>query len=181
MTTGLILELPERSTVLARNRQRWAEVLSDPIWRDHPYRIETNEFGQIVMTPPAGGPHCGRQENIQVELRQRLGGRAIPECPVSTAGGVKAVDVGWYSADRYALVRGQIAFETAPEICVEVISPSNSDDEMRTKRELHFDAGAKECWICDESGRMSYYTGASRRQPTEQSTLCPEFPNQIED
>ena len=181
MTMGLILELPERSTVLARNRQRWTEVLSDPVWRDHPYRIETNEFGQIVMTPPAGGPHSCRQGKICFELRNRMGGQAMPECPVSTAAGVKAVDVGWYSADRYASVRGQIAFETAPEICVEVISPSNTDDEMRTKRELYFDAGAKECWLCDDSGRMSYYASESRREPTDQSILCPDFPNQIED
>jgi Uma2 family endonuclease len=177
----LILDLPERSTVLARNRQRWAEILADPQWRDHSYRIETNEFGQIVMTPPAGGPHSGRQENIQVELRGSLGGRAIPECPISTIAGVKAADIGWYSLERYASVRGQIAFETAPEICVEVISPSNTDEEMQAKRHLYFDSGASECWVCDQEGRMTYYFKDSPETPQTQSRLCPDFPETITD
>jgi Uma2 family endonuclease len=181
MTTGLILELPERSTVLARNRQRWTEVLSDPNLALHPNRIETNRFGQVVMTPPPSVSHGTRQSRIAVLLQGLLGDQVVTECPLITCDGVKAVDVAWYSPNRFVEVRKQVAAETAPEICVEVLSPSNTDDEMRMKRELYFDAGAKECWICDESGRMSYYSGASRREPSEQSTLCPEFPNQIED
>jgi Uma2 family endonuclease len=177
----LIVDLPERSLVLTRNRQRWGEIVRDPQWAEHPYRIETNEWGHIVMTPPAGGPRCGRQENIQVELRGRLGGRAIAECPVSTLGGVKVIDVGWYSPQRYQSVRGQIAFETAPEICVEVLSPSNSDAEMKAKRQLYFAAGAIECWTCDLEGRMTHFLSDAPDTPQTRSRLCPQFPEIIND
>ena len=175
------ITLPERGDALVLNRTRWASIHADRELSSSPNRIETNRFGEIIMTPPAGGPHCGRQENIQFELRTRLGGRALAECPISTIDGVRAADVGWYSADRYALVRGQLAFETAPEICVEVMSPRNTDDEMAYKRFLYFDAGAKECWVCDNEGRMSYYHASEPNEQTTKSKLCPDFPAEIED
>ena len=36
-----------------------------------------------------------------------------------------------------------VALERAPEICVEVLSPSNSKPEMEEKRALYFEAGGK--------------------------------------
>ena len=58
--------------------------------------------------------------------------------------------------------------ERAPEICVEVLSPSNSEPEMNEKRALYFEAGAHEVWICDLDGKMEFHTrGLSR--------LCPYF------
>ncbi len=166
---------------MASNRQHWGEVLADPRWADHPFRIESNAFGQIVMTPPPGGSHSTRQSEIAFQLRLSLNGRALCECPVSTLDGVKAVDVGWYSENRFQTVRGQLAFERAPEICVEVLSPLNSEAEMRTKRELYFEAGADECWICDLDGQMSFYHHADPELAKVQSALCPEFPTLISD
>ena len=173
------IHFPERSKQLARTRQRWAEVLEDPNLRDHPYRIETNGYGQIIMTPPAGVPHSSRQGEILYQLRQRLGEHVLPECPISTVDGVKAVDVAWCSHQRFERVCGQVVAEVAPEICVEVLSPSNTEAEMKTKRELYFDAGAKECWQCDLQGRMTYYGCESPREPKPQSQLCPDFPSKI--
>lgn len=177
----LTINLPERSEQLAINRQRWADVLADPQWADHPYRIELNEAGQIIMSPPPNGWHSSRQGRIQEYLTKLLDGRVLPECPISTSGGVRAADVGWYSGERYDSVRGQAAFETAPEICIEVLSPSNTRSTMETKRHLYFDAGATECWICDLEGRMTYYERANPSAAKQQSTLCPSFPSEIKD
>ena len=44
--------------------------------------------------------------------------------------GATAADVGWYSSERFESVKGQTVFERAPEICVEILSPDNSDREM---------------------------------------------------
>ncbi len=177
----LTINLPDRKTMLARNRQRWAEVLADPQWKDSSNRIETNEFGQIIMTPPAGGPHSSRAFRIGMKLESLLGGRSLTECPISTSAGVRAADAAWYSDERYATVRGQLAFEMAPEICVEVLSPSNTDEEMQVKRQLYFDAGAEECWTCDLQGRMSYYKKEEPTTPKTSSKQCPEFPDFIDD
>jgi Uma2 family endonuclease len=177
----LTIRLPERETVLAKNRQRWAEVLADPQWRDHPYRIETNGFGQIVMTPPPSGSHSTRQYRIARQLEMLLGEQSLTECPVVTADGTKAVDAAWYSPQRFGEVRGQLAFEEAPEICVEVVSPSNTPDEIKQKFRLYFDAGAEECWQCDVDGNMTYCEAANPDQPINQSKRCSEFPKHIED
>ena len=91
----------------------------------------------------------------------------------------RAADVGWYSSERFASVKGQIAFEVAPEICVEVISPSNSDAEMAGKKQLYFEAGAEEVWYCREDGRMEFYGKSNPDVFMSQSSLCPHFPVRI--
>ncbi|MGV3484436.1 MAG: Uma2 family endonuclease [Planctomycetaceae bacterium] len=177
----LQIQLPERNETLATHRQRWAEVLNDPQWHEHPYRIETNSFGQIIMTPPAGGPHCIKQAEIAFQLRSLMGGKSLAECPIITEDGVKAADAAWYSAERFAQVAEQAAFEIAPEICVEVLSPRNTESEMQMKRQLYFAAGAMECWTCDLDGRMVYYGYQQPQAPMKRSLLCPEFPAVIRD
>ncbi|EMI54907.1 Uma2 family endonuclease [Rhodopirellula sallentina] len=175
----LTLHLPPREQQLAFNRKRWSEVLADRGLAELPYRIETNAYGQILMTPPASGGHSHRQGKITVMLDRMLGGNVHPECPISTIDGVKAADVGWYSDARLEQVKGQIAFEVAPEICVEVLSPGNSESEMRTKRQLYFDAGADEVWICGLDGTMTFYQCEHPDTPQMHSTRCAEFPTTL--
>lgn len=173
----LVIELPPRAEQLALNRRRWEKLCADPELARIPGRIETNAHGQMIMSPPPGAPHSQTVRRIQRELERLLGGLALPECPISTMDGVRAADVGWYSDDRFAEVDGQLAFELAPEICVEVLSPANTDSEMRAKRKLYFDSGAKEVWICGEDGQLAFYTSADTTHPV--STVCPKFPVQI--
>jgi Uma2 family endonuclease len=168
------MNLPPREEQLAFNRRRWEELCADPELAKLPGRIETNAHGQILMSPPPAGKHSDRQGEIAFRLRSLLGGKALPECPVSTLDGVRAADVGWYSAARFAEVEGQIAFELAPEICVEVLSPSNTASEMREKRKLYFEAGADEVWLCHDDGRLEFFTAPDATVPT--SGACPDFP-----
>ncbi len=177
----LIINLPNREEVLASNRQRWEEVLADSRWQDCQDRIETNAQGQLIMTPPAAEPHSDRQGEIVYQLRRLLGGRAKPECPLSTSDGVKAVDVGWYSIERHEQVQGQVACEIAPEICVEILSLSYTQGEIQNKYQLYFEAGAVECWQCDLPGHMTYYQPSTPNAPQSQSILCPNFPQEISD
>jgi hypothetical protein len=70
----------------------------------------------------------------------------------------------------------------APEICIEILSPANPLDEMLGtsekpgKRELYFQAGAVEFWLCDESGKLSFFDSAGQ---LPKSRLCPGFPNKL--
>ena len=106
-------------------------------------------------------------------------GRVLTECPISTADGVKAADVAWASPSLMQELGGQVCFPRAPEICVEVISPSNTEAEIQEKMMLYFDAGAKEVWTCAESGAMSFFA-ASGSQPMRASQVCSRFPKRIE-
>jgi Uma2 family endonuclease len=61
---------------------------------------------------------------------------------------------------------------------VEVLSPRNSEEEIREKMALYFDAGAKEMWVCDGFGTMTFFKPGSRQ--ISSSRLCPGFPKEIE-
>ncbi len=172
----LTIQLPPREQQIAFNRKRWGEVLEDRGLIDLPYRIETNEYGQILMTPPASGGHSTRQTRILLTLDKLLGGQPLAECPISTIAGVKVADVGWYSPARFAQVENQIAFEIAPEICVEVCSPCNTDSEMQVKRQLYFEAGAEEVWLCELDGTMNFYLTNAPDTTQAQFSRCPSFP-----
>ena len=175
----LTIDLPSREEQLAFNRQRWGQLLADRGLADLPNKIETNAHGLVVMNPPPSGSHSIRQGEIAYQLRSRLGGHALPECPLSTLDGVKAVDIGWYSAQRFRRVEDQTVFELAPEICVEVLSPSNTQGEMGHKKKLYFDAGAKEVWLCQTDGRMHYFCSQTPDRESPSSGICPGFPERV--
>ena len=85
-----------------------------------------------------------------------------------------------YSEKRFATVKDQSVFEMAPEICVEVVSPSNTETELDEKKELYFEAGAEEVWFCNGNGEMFFFARNETSEPMVGSRLCPGFPDQIE-
>jgi Uma2 family endonuclease len=64
----------------------------------------------------------------------------------------------------------------APEICVEIESPSDSRGEREERKRLYFEKGAAEFWVCDLDGRMEFHDSTGS---IPQSRLCPEFPPKI--
>jgi len=62
----------------------------------------------------------------------------------------------WASRERFEQIKHEVECSVAPEVCVEVFFPGNTDKEMREKRELYFETGAEEVWYCDEDGRLSF-------------------------
>ncbi len=155
----------------------WEEVCADPALQDLPYKIELNKWGNIEMSP-ARSRHSEFQGEIQHLLRTlKQGGMAIPECAVETAENVKVPDVVWVSLERRRRTPREFAYTSAPEICVEILSPSNAPEEMTHKGQLYLQAGADEFWLCDEKGTMSFFDANGK---LECSRLCPQFPAQVE-
>lgn len=176
----ITIELPAFDIQNSANQQRWAELLNDPLLTKLPGQVETDRYGHIVMSPPARSQHVARQCRIAFCFQTLLPeGVIISECPVSTSDGVKGVDVAWFSLERYRQVKDDVCVSIAPEICVEIISPSNSDRELREKMALYFEAGAKEVWLCLENGEMHYYP-EPEASAQKRSSLCPDFPCPIQ-
>ena len=143
---------------------QWAEVLQDPSLQDLPYKIELNEWGQIVMTP-ASNQHANFQSEISWILRSGLvGGKVFAECSIETDVGVRVADVAWCSSDFFKKHGFETPFTAAPEICVEVVSPSNSDRQMQEKMALYFNRGAKECWLVNGEGQVQFFDCEGERQ-----------------
>ena len=91
--------------------------------------------------------------------------------------GVKAADVAWVSRERRASRPNDPVYLIAPEICVEVVSPSNPEGELQERKRLFFEKGASEFWLCGLRGEMTFFDPGAQ---IEHSRLCPGFPKQID-
>jgi Uma2 family endonuclease len=175
----LTIELPSQRTQTAFNLKRWAELLTDSELAKIEGRIETDRYGHIIMSPPAAASHGGFQSAISAILwRLMPTGEVFTECPISTADGVRSADIAWASPECVSGLGDLVCFPRAPEICIEVISPSNTRRELKEKVALYFDAGAKEVWFCDKDGTMEYYVESATLKSMT-SRLCPEFPARV--
>ena len=155
--------------------EHWQHVLEDETLRDLPYKIETNEHRQIVMSPVTKR-HTFLQYLIAKELEQHLtGGYALQEISILTSKGVRVADMAWVLEAHFHNEPNDV-FTQAPSICVEVWSNSNTTAEFLEKRGLYFDAGAIEVWECRQDGEMRFYNSSGK---LERSELVARFPKTI--
>ncbi len=113
-----------------------------------------------IFTTIAPEWHCGNQLGI------------------ITTDGLKGPDVTLASPEYYDRHVGVDGYVTeAPEICIEVMSPSNSWQEMMDKMPLYFEVGAQEVWIVDVDGKVSFFAPGNDQLP--QSRLITDAPQSI--
>jgi Uma2 family endonuclease len=176
----LTIQLHHSQRQTAFNLERWRELLGDRDLARLPHRIETDRHGHILMSPPPAPSHGVKQAKIATLFDRLLpDGVVVTECPVSTSDGVKAIDIAWLAPERRQEVDSAVCLAQAPEICVEILSPSNTAEEISEKIDLYFEAGAREVWICDQSGTVEFYHSGVR-QARRSSEMCPEFPQRID-
>jgi Uma2 family endonuclease len=149
----LTIDLHSQAEQTHFNLRRWDELQMDPALAKIEGRIETDRHGQIIMSPPPAPSH-------------------------GTADGVRAADIAWASSGKMRELGNRACFPTAPEICVEVLSPANSKAEIDEKTALNFDAGAMEVWWCDLTGSMKFLSREGPA-PISKSKLCPKFPKRV--
>jgi Uma2 family endonuclease len=176
----LTIKLPSQRAQTDFNLRRWAELIEDPELAKIEGRVETDRHGHVIMSPPPAARHGSYQSEISFLLRSLMrDGRVLTECPISTADGVRAADVAWASPECMKELGNRVCFARAPDICVEVLSPGNTDAEIQEKIALYFDAGAKEVWLCENSGEMKFFLSPNTPSALN-SKLCANFPAQIE-
>jgi Uma2 family endonuclease len=147
----------------------WASVINNPVLQNLPFKIELNKWGQILMSP-ASNNHGKLQFETGVKIRdgKKGSGEIITECSIQTSQGTKVADVVWAS-DQFITEHGyETPYSKAPEICVEVVSPSNSMGEIEEKIELYLAKGALEVWIVSEDGTIKYYTHTGEIQNSQE-------------
>jgi Uma2 family endonuclease len=155
----------------------WPDLINDKRLQDLPYKIELDRFGKIIMSPTRN-IHGYYASEIAQLLKELMGhGKTLVECAVETADGTKVTDVAWASAKTFAVIKSELSCSVAPEICVEVLSPSNQSNEMEFKKQLYLRAGAQEYWACSDEGELRFFTAQGE---AGKSILCPAFPKRIE-
>ncbi len=159
-----------------RLAKRWDEICRDPFLANAPYKVETTVSGNLIMSP-ASNRHSVHQGRIEHLLRTLLSsGEAIPECSIATTQGVRVADVAWMSASFFATHCEESLYAVAPEICVEVVSPGNTAEEIQVKTGLYLAKGACEVWICSDDGHLTFH---DHQGELKRSVLCPKFPVRI--
>ncbi len=155
----------------------WEDICANKQLQDLPFKIELNKWGQIIMSP-AKVKHSFFQ-GIIVDLLNNFikTGFAFPECAIETSDNTKVADVVWVSDERLAIIENETSASIAPEICIEIISASNTIEEMKLKQNLYLEAKAKEVWLCDEKGNIRFY---NQEGELDKSLLVPQFPQKIQ-
>jgi Uma2 family endonuclease len=155
---------------------KWDQLCDDPALENIPYRVELARHGQLVLSPRRSY-HSIFQSRIIRHLNQLLPeGEAMPECPIATEDGTVVADVAWASATKVKRNFDLPSWAESPEIVVEVLSPSNAEEEIRNKRNAVFARGAAEFWVCDRQGSVEFFGPGGG---LTKSRLCPLFPYRI--
>jgi Uma2 family endonuclease len=168
--------MPTTASDTTEQQERWQKISRDSLLSELPYKVETNNRGQIVLSPHTNR-HTFQQKAVMKKLDELLsGGEAFQELAIATSGGTKQADVVWASDDRLVEMK-QTGDPTtlAPDICVEVMSDANTMDEMQEKRELYRKAGADEVWIVDQNGQVRFFD----EEEQERSDFVPDFPSHV--
>jgi len=137
-----VIEAPLSREELAA---RYRGLCDDPRFANVPGKIEIDLWGRMVMSPAAA--YHGR---VQVRLCDKLaalGGERTVEAPIATPLGLFVADLSWSSRKTPPEAEDENPLMRAPELCIEVVSPSNSRKEMQEKTEAYLAAGAEEVWL----------------------------------
>lgn len=118
--------------------------------------------GRVVPMTPTNPTHGRIEANVTAALRhfvrtQNLGIVMAGEVGIFTARNpdtVRAADVLFLSHARNARRERQEGFlDVAPELTVEVFSPTDRPDQVRRKLREYFAAGVLQVWVIDPATR----------------------------
>jgi Uma2 family endonuclease len=145
-----------------------AEFSALPEPREGHYELH---HGELVLMPPPKWGHTV----IQMRLTQLivgltagkgLAGSEIPFRPAPEHE-VWVADVGYIAEPRASRANRDDYLEGAPDLVVEVLSPSNTVDEINDKIDTCSNAGCRSFWVVDPKRRqISVTTGDVTRHYT---------------
>ncbi len=139
--------------------RRWTGLGAEP---DGPDRYELNEFGELILSPPPTTTHQRVGRAVGRLLEAQLGPEAVSEVAVYTDRGIRVPDVVWMAPERWALCKSQTPLQTVPDICVEVVSPGNTREEILMKIGAYLRGGAREAIVVGLKGEVEHFGPAGR-------------------
>jgi Uma2 family endonuclease len=151
--------------------------------------------GELITLPPAKSLHTlialAVLEALQGYLKRQPIGRALPEAgyilshdPLT----IRQPDVSMLSKERIRATAAENYFEGAPDLAVEVVSPSDSAEDLQIKVKQYLQYGAKQVWILYPKTQNIhvFFTGAAliildHDQTLEGGDLLPGFSTKVAD
>ena len=131
--------------------------------------------GRIMLLSPTGGEHGRLEANLTFELRRfceeaRLGWTLSGEVGIfihRDPDRVRAADVAFLSRARAPQGPSKGFLELAPDLIVEIISPTDRWQDIRAKLDDYFSIGVQQVWVVEpDTHNVLVY-----RSPTEAAKL----------
>jgi Uma2 family endonuclease len=141
--------------------RRWKALADDPTSPDY---YELTQFGELIVSPRPTTGHQAVASEVAFQLRNQLGPRAATEVGVLTDRGVRVPDVVWMPSELWAACKGQSPLEVVPDVCVEVLSPGNTREEIDMKITAYLRGGAREVIVVGVAGEVEIYGPQGRRE-----------------
>ena len=129
---------------------------------DDPDCYELNEFGEWIVSPRPTHGHQQVASVVAFQLTTQLGERAVIEVSVYTDRGIRAPDVVWTPATRWLEAKGQNPLAFVPDVCVEVLSPSNTRQEILIEVGAYLRGGAREAIVVGLKGQLEFFGPGGR-------------------
>ena len=109
--------------------------------------------GEVVLMPPPKWGHCRTQRRIEIMLRRLAGskGEIMVEMPFQATPEHEMwlADVGFVRKERDDAVGDDEYLSGAPDLVVEVLSPSNTMQEINDKMVTCLENGCSSFWVVD--------------------------------
>jgi Uma2 family endonuclease len=119
--------------------------------------IQELHWGQVVTLTRPKMKHSKVQYRLVELLRPLVAGRGIAAAEVPFRAlpdyDLRGADVAYVSCDRWDATDDDDNLHGSPELVIEVLSPSNTREEMREKAALYLSTGCEEFWVVDAKRR----------------------------
>ena len=163
-----IPEVAERELTYDELAARYRAICDDLRFDNLPGKVELDTWGRMIMSP-ASNYHAVLQGRLSRTF-SAFAGEVMTEASVLTSTGLQVADFAWASPAFMQIHGTETPFTQAPELCVEVASPSNSLKGLREKSAAYIAAGAREAWIVfPRSRRIEFY---AQEGPIEHTRLA---------
>jgi Uma2 family endonuclease len=152
-------------------------------------QLERTADGHLIVLPPTGSETGSRCSELNLQLagwnkRMRLGVSFGSSTGFTLSNGaIRSPDASWISTERWAAVPGDLRHRFAPidpDFAIELVSPSDSMREVRTKVEDYVECNVRLTWIINPKTRIVeiYRPGLAPEIVRDASVLSaePELP-----
>lgn len=113
--------------------------------------------GELIVVPSPKPRHQRVANELSVELtiylRHNPIGEVYCDVDVHLGGEIVAPDVLFISKERISII-GESNIQGAPDLVIEVLSPSTAFYDKKKKSKLYFTHGVKEYWLVDPDTRL---------------------------
>lgn len=136
----------------------WEEILEDEKWEGISDKIELDENGKIILVPMSD-----ETKKIQLKYMNLLidnlsdNGQVMLECAIALGKSVISPDIAFASDEFVEKHEIENPFTKAPELCIEIVKESVSQEALDKRVRNFLELGAKEVWTINPEDKVQVY------------------------